>query len=235
MLYSIQNNSGSVQQEGGFSIADGETVIVYNSRTHLNLSGDIIGFISRTCSEPIPGIVFSDSRVGVLDNDFSTSSHLTRSVNAWANSRGGGSVQNTDEQVEVDKKLLVRGLLQVESVGRRNPMAFTVDGATFSFPGELRLFASDAPPDGWLLCDGSEVSREVYHELFAVVGESFGPGDSSTTFNLPNMHGRYPVGLVHRSDVVGSIKSLGVSTDNVFYSDGPGNVEAVVFNYIIRY
>lgn len=52
----------------------------------------------------------------------------------------------------------------------------------------------DAIPDGWLLCDGSEVSREDYADLFAVIGEKFGEGDNATTFNVPDMRFRVPIG-----------------------------------------
>lgn len=45
-------------------------------------------------------------------------------------------------------------------------------------------------PDGWLWQDGSEVSREEYANLFAVIGTTFGVGDGSTTFNLPDARGR---------------------------------------------
>ncbi len=53
---------------------------------------------------------------------------------------------------------------------------------------------TDTPPSGWLLCDGSAVSRTTYSALFAVIGTTFGPGDGSTTFNLPDMRGRVPLG-----------------------------------------
>ena len=42
-------------------------------------------------------------------------------------------------------------------------------------------------PDGFLLCDGSEISRTTYMDLFLVIGTKFGSGDGSTTFNLPNL------------------------------------------------
>jgi len=49
---------------------------------------------------------------------------------------------------------------------------------------------------GWVLCDGSAVSRTVtYDALFAVIDTSFGVGDGSTTFNLPDMQGQVPVGV----------------------------------------
>src|SRR5690606_25683019 len=49
-------------------------------------------------------------------------------------------------------------------------------------------------PDDWLLCDGSAVSRSEYPRLFAVIGTAFGAGDGSTTFNLPDLQQRFPLG-----------------------------------------
>ncbi len=46
-------------------------------------------------------------------------------------------------------------------------------------------------PGGWLVCDGSAVSRTTYAGLFAVIGTNFGAGDGSTTFNLPDLRGRF--------------------------------------------
>ena len=50
-------------------------------------------------------------------------------------------------------------------------------------------------PSNWKICDGSEVSRTTYADLFTVIGTSYGAGDGSTTFNLPNKRGRVSVGL----------------------------------------
>lgn len=55
-------------------------------------------------------------------------------------------------------------------------------------------FGGSTPPEGWLLCDGSAVSRTDYADLFAVIGTSYGEGDGSTTFNLPDKRGRVSVG-----------------------------------------
>jgi len=60
--------------------------------------------------------------------------------------------------------------------------------------GEVRMFVGGTPPAQWALCDGAALSRTTYAPLFAVVGTAFGPGDGFTTFNLPNLLGRSPVG-----------------------------------------
>jgi hypothetical protein len=60
--------------------------------------------------------------------------------------------------------------------------------------GSGALWFAAAAPTGWLLCDGSAVSRATYAALFAVVGEVYGAGDGSTTFNLPDLRQRFPLG-----------------------------------------
>jgi microcystin-dependent protein len=54
------------------------------------------------------------------------------------------------------------------------------------------MYGAASAPTGYLLCDGTAVSRSTYSALFAIVGTTFGIGDGSTTFNLPNMQNRYP-------------------------------------------
>ena len=61
--------------------------------------------------------------------------------------------------------------------------------------GGVMEFAGPIAPDGWLICDGSAVSRETYSDLFNVIGVYWGEGDGSTTFNLPDMRRKVPVGL----------------------------------------
>lgn len=52
--------------------------------------------------------------------------------------------------------------------------------------GAIAAFGGDTAPTGWLICDGSAVSRITYADLFAVIGTKYGSGDESTTFNLPD-------------------------------------------------
>lgn len=60
--------------------------------------------------------------------------------------------------------------------------------------GGIIPYGSATAPTNWLVCDGSAVSRTDYSELFAVIGTSYGAGDGSTTFNLPDLRGRVAVG-----------------------------------------
>ena len=60
--------------------------------------------------------------------------------------------------------------------------------------GEIKMWAGDTIPYGWLLCDGSEVSKTEYPYLYASIGDLWGVPSSSSKFKLPNLTGRVPVG-----------------------------------------
>lgn len=61
--------------------------------------------------------------------------------------------------------------------------------------GMVMGYAGSSAPTGWLLCDGSAVSRTTYATLFALISTTYGSGDGSTTFNVPNLKGKVIVGL----------------------------------------
>jgi len=60
--------------------------------------------------------------------------------------------------------------------------------------GVVKVFAGSVAPAGYLLCQGQAVSRSVYAALFSVCGSTYGAGDGSTTFNVPDLRTRIPVG-----------------------------------------
>lgn len=78
--------------------------------------------------------------------------------------------------------------------------ARTLAKAGISAPGGLAPtgtvlpFAGSAAPTGWLLCFGQAVSRTDYADLFTTLGTTYGSGDGSTTFGLPDLRGRIPGG-----------------------------------------
>lgn len=84
-------------------------------------------------------------------------------------------------------------------------------GAAGGMPiGAIIPFAGGTPPSGWLFCDGGEISRTVFAPLFAAIGGTFGTGDGATTFNLPDLRGRVPVGL----DTMGGVAAGRVTAGN---------------------
>jgi len=92
------------------------------------------------------------------------------------------------------------------AIGDNSLQIATTEFVRFMVPpglGPLPYMGATAPP-GWLLCDGTAYSRTTYAALFAVIGTAGGAGDGSTTFNVPDMRGRIPVGLN-----TGTFNSLG--------------------------
>ena len=61
--------------------------------------------------------------------------------------------------------------------------------------GTMILFGGTSTPSGWFWCDGSAYSRTTYAALFAAIGTTWGVGDGSTTFNVPDLRGRAPIGV----------------------------------------
>lgn len=57
--------------------------------------------------------------------------------------------------------------------------------------GVISAYGGNSAPSGWFLCDGSEVNRTTYAALFSAIGINFGPGDSFSTFNLPDLRGMF--------------------------------------------
>jgi microcystin-dependent protein len=61
-------------------------------------------------------------------------------------------------------------------------------------PGDIKWAAYANPDPGWLVANGAAVSRIGYPDLFKKIGTTWGVGDGSTTFNLPALSGRMPMG-----------------------------------------
>ena len=86
-------------------------------------------------------------------------------------------------------------------------LPITIDQTKMMPTGAILPFAGNATmPDGFLLCDGTEVSRKVYANLFAVIGEQYGTGDGSSTFALPNLIGQFLQG----DNTAGTVKKAGL-------------------------
>jgi microcystin-dependent protein len=102
------------------------------------------------------------------------------------------ALNSTQTQIDAVAALLVGGVLRA-------------NGA--AFPGMIADHGGTTAPTGWLACDGQAVSRTTYADLFAAIGTTWGAGDGSTTFNVPNLAIRY---RRHRdnSTVAGAVGTL---------------------------
>lgn len=73
--------------------------------------------------------------------------------------------------------------------------------------GSIVAYSAPTAPEGWLICDGSEISRTTYADLFAVIGTTYGVGDGNTSFNLPN----YKPVLNVNAPVIGNGMAMGIT------------------------
>lgn len=88
--------------------------------------------------------------------------------------------------------------------------------------GAVLPYTNETAPENWLVCDGSELDRTEYNHLFAIIGTTFGEGDGSTTFNLPNIKGRTIVGLDAEDTDFNTIgKTLGEKTHTLTVAEMP--------------
>lgn len=78
-------------------------------------------------------------------------------------------------------------------------------------------FAGTTAPQGWMLCDGSAVSRTTYAALFAVIGTTYGEGDGETTFNIPDLSGRVVIGSSqsHALGTTGGSETVTLTADQL--------------------
>ena len=97
--------------------------------------------------------------------------------------------------------------------------------------GAVAHFAMSSAPSGWLKADGSAVSRTTYAALFAAIGTTFGAGDGSTTFNIPDLRGEFIRGwadarAVDTGRVFGSAQSDEIKLHGHPYRSGTASVSS---------
>ena len=83
-------------------------------------------------------------------------------------------------------------------------------GGSSAYAGEIKALAGSTVPAGWLVCDGRALSRIDFSSLFAAIGTTWGKGDGSTTFNIPDLRGRTAIGA-GKGKTGGSVTNAGVS------------------------
>ena len=122
----------------------------------------------------------------------------------------------------------------------RVAQAINANSSSGNPSGTIIAFAGGTVPDGYLLCNGANVSRTTYANLFAAIGTAWGSGDGSTTFTLPNFNGRFLEGTTSAGNV-GDYLSAGLpnitgelagSYSISGHTDGPFGISSSKENYM---
>lgn len=149
-----------------------------------------------TATAQMPGVA-TTSTVGVVKPDGSTITINSNGVlTATAKMPGVATTTNVGVVKPDGTTITVDGDGTLTCVGK------TIAPVT----GKIEWFAFNTSPDGYLVCNGAEVSRETYADLFAVIGTTYGSGDGSTTFALPNLIDKFAQG----STTVGTYLEAGL-------------------------
>lgn len=98
--------------------------------------------------------------------------------------------ENDENAVYKDGVKTING----QSILGEGNLIITGEGGDTLPIGSMLPYGNVNPPANWLVCDGSAVSRTTYADLFSIIGTTYGEGDGSTTFNLPNKKGRVSAG-----------------------------------------
>jgi len=176
------DNPISINQSGVF--ATGKGAIVINDPTTQTTSGAAHLLMSLSGASTIPAIRVSHGASVTLEltaNYLRLETLLKPTIkteaqrNAIVSPEEGSVLYNTDTDE-----------LNLKRSDAWMPVGVPV--------GTIQMYAVDSAPEGWLLCNGQAVSRTTYSKLFAIISTTYGVGDNSTTFNLPNLVGIFPRG-----------------------------------------
>lgn len=100
----------------------------------------------------------------------------------------------THSNINATSVTATTGTLTTANLTTANVTTLNVGGASLVPSGSIMQYAGSAAPTGWLIADGSAVSRTTYADLYTAIGTTYGSGNGSTTFNLPDLKGKVPVG-----------------------------------------
>jgi len=119
------------------------------------------------------------------------------------------------------------------------PISTATQNVLDSFVGQVAFFAMETAPIGWLKANGATISRTTYSNLFNVIGTTFGVGDGSTTFEIPDLRGEFIRGYddsrgIDASRVLGSLQGDAIRniTGKADFGDNQNNTGALVHNTI---
>jgi len=150
----------------------------------------VTGLLSTDPQQPRVGDVWLNTTINTLR-------YVDTTGAAQAMGSGGGS--GTVTSITAGTGLSASPSSPITTSG-----TLSVTEAALNPTGSVIMYAGTGTPTDWLLCDGTAVSRTTYATLFGVIGTTYGVGNGTTTFNLPNMTSKFPRGATSPSTGGGS-------------------------------
>lgn len=139
---------------------------------------------------------------------------------------------NIEDSIDTKQDTLVSGT-NIKTINNNSILGsgnIMVGGSTPT--GSVMMFGGATAPDGYLLCDGTAVSRTTYSDLYDAIGTTYGSGDGSTTFNLPNLKGKVPVGYDSSDSSFDSLgETGGEKTHTLTVNEMPSHTHALKTSY----
>jgi microcystin-dependent protein len=162
----------------------------------------------------------------------------TNTYNTTGNVGIGNNAPTTILEVTGDTKVsgvLTAGGNAFPTTTGTNGQALTTNGAGAASwnpvppPGVITAFAGSTAPTGYLLCNGATVSRATYASLFAIIGTTYGSGDGSTTFAVPDLRSKMIVGVGQGSGLTNRTlaSSGGIETKTLAISEMPSHNHSI--------
>lgn len=165
---------------------DGSGVGKFSGLISVNNNPVPTGFDPNTLKENNYTFVVRNSQNGVL-YDIPATEFFTKVVKGGGGTSVGGNNSTITLDVDVSEEIDVDGELYIEGT----TSDLNVERGDFFQPGQYGFFAMKNPKGRWLFCDGREISREHYPELFEAIGTTYGEGNGTTTFNIPDRRGYF--------------------------------------------
>lgn len=167
---------------------------------------DVVSQLADQLTEAEPNVFLRIAVVTQVEASGSRRVKTDQTDTAWLN-RDKDSTMAVGDRVWLLKQgsvFLVGGRLSGEPAG--TPI------------GSILAFAGPSPPAGWLAADGAAVSRSTYAQLYAITGDGYGAGNGTTTFNLPDLGARFPMGakgLAPLQTTTGGASTVALTTANL--------------------
>lgn len=169
--------------------------------------------VSSTSATSITLYVRNDTTSAITTNTFTGGS---QTINIPLNSGTKYTIAFVQQNSNTNQTVFIRSSFNGTYTPKHqaytggNGVTMKLSSSSAVSVGDLKWSARTGDFDGWLVCDGRSVYRDAYPSLFAVIGTSFGAGNGTTTFNIPDCRGRVP-GMVGTGNGL-TVRNLGQTT-----------------------